>query len=470
MKKYSTSIFIFRRDLRLTDNTGLIAALKESNTVIPLFICTPTQVSDTNIYKSSNAIQFMIDSVYDLDYQINNTNKKSSLWVIYDDEISAINKIWSKIAIDAIYVNDDYTPYATKRDKLIKSWCVSKKIEWHNYTDILLVDQTMDLAAKNGNHYSVFTQFYQSALKIDIRKPTKITNKSFIADSKINAKWTIGIVDKYILDKGFYELNDKIATRGGSWVGLKILSTISKFRSYKSTHNMLATNTTQLSPHNKFGTVSIRQVYWAFRSKAKSIDLCKQLYWRDFYYYVSVYFKTDLYQYRHIKKKSMYKNLWDSKKNFSKWTGAKTGFPIVDAAMTQMNQTGFMHNRGRLIVSSFLTKNLLIDWRYGEKYFSQKLIDIDRCQNIGNWNWAASFGLDATPFIRVLNPWSQSLKYDPDCTYIKRWLPQLAKIEPKHLHQWDKYWNLYPDIEYYKPIVDHDSSRKKFLSRYKKAF
>ena len=144
-----------------------------------------------------------------------------------------------------------------------------------------------------------------------------------------------------------------------------------------------------------------------------------------------------------------------------------TGFPIVDAAMCELNTTGYMHNRGRLIVASFLVKDLLVDWKYGERYFSTKLVDIDRSQNVGNWNWSASFGLDATSFLRILNPWTQSKKYDPKAIYIKKWIPALKDIEPNHLHQWSKYNHLYPSISYPSPIVSHDVMRKKFIKLYK---
>jgi len=148
------------------------------------------------------------------------------------------------------------------------------------------------------------------------------------------------------------------------------------------------------------------------------------------------------------------------------WQNGLTGFPFVDAAMCEMNTTGFMHNRGRLIVSQFLTKDLLVDWKLGENYFSKTLTDIDRAQNMGNWNWSASYGLDNSPFLRIFNPWSQSATYDPECNYIKKWLPQLSDVEPKHIHKWFKYHDLYQKIDYPKPIVDHTEQRKKFIKYY----
>lgn len=468
--KYQTSIFIFRRDLRIEDNTGLILAMSQSKYVIPLFICTPTQVSDQNKFKSSNAIQFMIESLYDLDEQIRQIKKKSGLVMVYGDELAILNKIRLKVPYNAIFINEDYTPYATTRDKSIEKFCQSHQIGFHSSTDILLTD-TLDITAKNGNFYKVFSQFYNSSSKIKIRKPTPNNYTNFHLSIPELSTWKITKVDKYLLDKDFYEINPDIAIMGGRDFGLRILSKIAKFKTYVKTHDILEIPTTHLSPHNKFGTVSVREVYSAFKNKAKSEELCRQLYWRDFYYYIGVHFKEELYQYNHITKVSKNKIPWSTnKKHLLAWKNGETGFPIVDAGMMELNTTGFCHNRARLITSSFLVKNLLINWKYGEQYFTQKLVDIDRSQNTGNWNWSSSFGLDATPFLRVLNPHTQSEKYDPDCAYIKKWLPVLADIEPKHLHNWHKFHNLYPDIEYPKPIVDHDERRKIFITFYNANF
>lgn len=464
------SLFIFRRDLRLSDNTGLMRALSESEKVIPLFIFTPTQVSDSNKYKSSNAIQFMVESLYDLDSQISNISNGSSLWTVYGDELAIIKKIYSKIKFDALYLNEDYTPYSIQRDKKIKSYCLSTGIKFVSDTDILLTD-TLDLRAKNGNIYKIFTQFYNASLSYDIRQPKRNTKSNFKKLPQIFSSWRIKKVDKYLLDKGFYDFNDKLAVRGGRKNGLKILAKLDKFKNYSKTRDKMWIPTTMLSAHNKFGTVSIREVYFSFKTKAKSKDLVKQLYWRDFYYYIGVHFKNDFYKHHHIVSESKNKVKWDNNMRFfRKWSQGKTGFPAVDAAINELNITGFMHNRGRLIVASFLTKDLLIDWKYGEEYFSKKLVDIDRAQNMGNWNWSSSFGLDSTPFLRILNPWSQSKKYDPECKYIKKWIPELEDIPSRDIHNWNKSHESHPDISYPAPIVDHDIQRKKFINYYNKNF
>lgn len=470
MNLNNLSLFIFRRDLRLDDNTGLISALRNSKSVIPLFILTPMQVSNVNVNKSSNAIQFMMESLIDLDKQIRFYKPTARLWVFYGDEVSVIKKIHNQCPLDGLHLNEDYTPYSIKRDKLIKNFCDGMNIAFYSYTDSLLLD-TVEITTNNETYYKVFTQFYKKAVSaVKIRKPDYVIDDNFKPLPIIFKKYNINEMNKFLLKKKFYQINDKIATRGGTTNGLEILHSIKKFKNYDHDRNYPSINTTFLSPHNKFGTVSIREVYLVFKTKAKNLTLCKQLYWRDFYYYVCVHFPI-IYKYQPVKSNPIvtYNAVWDNNMRwFKKWTEARTGFPIVDAGMRQLNETGFMHNRCRMICAMFLTKDLLINWKFGEKYFTKKLIDIDRCQNIGNWNWSSSFGLDNSSFIRIFNPWTQSSDYDPDCIYIKKWIPELKDITNDHIHRWDKYHNQYPKINYPKPMIDHGIRRTKFLDFYKK--
>ena len=464
---YELSLFIFRRDLRIQDNTALNKALEESKIVIPLFIFTPAQVSDENKYKSSNAIHFMIESLYDLDHQIQFSNNRCQLWTIYSDEIDAIQKIMDHHTIDAIYLNQDYTPYAINRDRRIQKFCNKNNIHFHQFNDVLLLD-TFDIYTNNGNPYYIFTQFYHKALKIPIRKPKRNNHHNFKPLTNKFKKWTIERIDHYLLSQNFYQINKNIAVNGGRKNAKKILIHILKFKKYNKIKDILSIKTTMLSAHNKFGTVSIREVYYSFQ-KTKNDDLLKNLYWRDFYYYVSTKF-PNFYHYQHIKN-PVKKIKWENNfKHLNAWKSATTGFPIVDAAMRQLNTSGFMHNRGRLIVSQFLVKDLLINWKYGERYFSTKLVDIDRAQNVGNWNWSSSFGLDNTPFLRIFNPWTQSLQFDKNCEYIKHWIPELQGVPNDHIHRWYKYYSSYPEITYPKPIIDHNIQRKKFIKFYKHYF
>lgn len=470
---YNISIFIFRRDLRLSDNTGLISALKKSNIVIPIFIFTPTQVSDENKFKSSNAIQFMVECLIDLNKRIKEYSKHSQLFALYGDEVDVINTIYRSIKFNAIFFNEDYTPYALKRDKRIMKWCNENNIACVTSCDILLSD-TMDIMSGSGSRYKVFGQFRNKFMKeySHIRKPQKLLTGHFINKQSTPDWMKNSIVEtqnKMLLKRNFYIVNNNILEHGGRTDGLKILNNLSKFKKYERTRDIPALPTTHLSPHNKFGTVSVREVWFAIKEKTGSKTLAQQLIWRDFYYYVGYHF-PELYNYQHLMHPSDYPK-WEGKKSWlKKWQDGKTGIPIVDAAMTELNTTGFMHNRCRMIVAMFLTKDLLINWKYGERYFSQKLIDVDRAQNVGNWNWSSSFGLDHSAFLRIFNPWTQSLTFDPDCEYIKKWLPELKLLDSNTIHKWCEYYKDYPNINYPKPIVNHDVQRNKFIAFYKKNF
>jgi deoxyribodipyrimidine photo-lyase len=294
---HKLALYIFHRDLRLDDNTSLIKALQNSDKVIPLFICTPTQI-DNNKYKSSNSIQFMMESLFDLDNQIRNINPKCQLWIAYGEELSAVHMIHKKLSIDAVYINADYTPFALKRDKALSSFCEKNKIDFHIDNDILLTN-TVDIAAKNGNRYRVFTQFYKTAIKIAIKEPDYALPNNFKRQPKFFKSWNIKNVDKYLLEKNFYQINPDIAVHGGRENGLKILKGLAKFKNYSKKRNILYIDTTMLSAHNKFGTVSIREVYFAIKKKTKSKDLIKQLYWRDFYYYIGFHF-PEVYTGQHL--------------------------------------------------------------------------------------------------------------------------------------------------------------------------
>ena len=436
------SLFIFRRDLRLPDNTALINAMQNSDKVLPLFILTPQQVSTKNKFKSDNAIQFMMESLIDLDKQIKEHH--SRLTIMYGDEIKIISSLHKKFKFDKIYFNKDYSPYSIQRDHKIEKWGKVNKIDVESFHDSLLVDTTMDTKTLNGSYYKIFTQFYNKSIKIKVRKPQRI--------SKFNFLKTPYTIDKL---KFKYSINDKIAVHGGRNNAKKIINNLGKFKSYHKTHDIPSISTTMLSAHNKFGTVSIREVY--FKIKPVSHDLLKQLYWRDFYYYVTFHF-PHLYKYQNIREHNI--KMWSNSKSlFNKWANGLTGFPIVDAAIRQLNETGYMHNRCRMITAMFLSKDLLIDWKFGERYFTQHLVDVDRAQNLGNWNWCSSFGLDNASFLRIFNPWTQSEKFDKDAIYIKKWIKELRDVPPEHIHKWFKYYEEYPDINYPKPII---------LSRYPK--
>ena len=442
-------LFIFRRDFRINDNIGLNECHGD-NIVYPIFIFTPEQI-DTNKYKSDNCVQFMVESLIDLNNHIDITFCHGSIENVIKDIVKKNN-------IEMICANTDYTPYAIKRDKMILTLAHELKIQFKYYNDILLLPS---FAKDDGSVYQKFTPFYKKAMKSIVIKPT--TNK-------INFKKP---VTSYSIDmkkiNTFYKTNPSINIHGGRNNSISVLKKIKVFSEYDKNRNTLHINTTHLSAYLKFGCISIRECFYYMRKHFKITDpLIRQLYWREFYYHLGYGF-TDTFG---KSLKSNYdKIIWENDiTKFNSWCNAKTGYPIIDSCMTQLNTTGYMHNRGRLIVASFLVKNLHVDWRKGEKYFAQKLVDYDPLVNQGNWQWVAGSGADSMPYFRVFNPWIQSKKFDKDCIYIKHWLPNLKNVDPKHLHQWDKYSDSYniKEISYYKPIVDYSKSKKEGLALYKK--
>jgi deoxyribodipyrimidine photo-lyase len=462
---YKNGLFIFRRDLRIIDNTSLNQASKECENIYTIFIFTPEQVSNKNSYKSSNAIQFMLNSLEELSDEIK--SRKSKLHFYYGDNEDIIKKIIKLMDIESLYINKDYTPYAIERDKKIKNLCEKNDVKFNDYSDVTLLDNFENIVTKNGSKYFFYTHFRNNAKKTPVRESIKTYPKGL---TKINKKIKeeINNPHEYLLSKKYYEENKDILSNGGRSEGKKILKNLSDFKKYTSTRNNPNLKTTMLSPHNHFGTVSIREVYESIKdSLGKNHPLIDQLYWRDFYYYLGDHYK-EMYKGKPIPAKDKYSKIkWENNTtHFNKWKEGKTGFPIVDAGMREMNSTGFMHNRVRMIVSMFLIKDLIIDWRKGEKYFSQKLTDIDRTQNVGNWMWSASTGADGQPWLRIFNPWTQGEKADPKAEYIKQWIPELKDVPAKDIHSWHKKYTKYNDIDYFEPIVDHDIQRKKALKAY----
>jgi deoxyribodipyrimidine photo-lyase len=450
---FNKVIFIFRRDLRIYDNLGLLYACKNSKEVIPIFIFTPEQIDD-NSFKSNNAVQFMIDSLKDLNKSLNG---KLGLYFGKQDEV--IKKLLKKNSdIDAVVFNTDYTPYALKRDKAIAKVCKKLKKKCFGSHDYLL-HKIGKFLKDDGTPYKVYTPFFKMASKFKVDKPKTNKYKHYKTLNNISASISFSDTNK------FYETNKNILVEGGRTHALKILNKLDNFSNYNNKRNDLTYETTQLSAYIKFGNISIREVYHKLKSKVSNTNqLFKQLYWREFYYYIAYYFpvfgKSMKPKYDKIK--------WKSDNSiFKKWCEGKTGYPVVDAGMREMNETGYMHNRSRLITSNFLVKLCLISWEKGEKYFAQKLTDYDPSVNNGNWQWTSGSGADSQPYFRIMNPWTQSDKFDKNAEYIKKWVPELKDVEPKHIHNWEKFHKQY-DINYPKPIIDYKSSRKKTLDTYKK--
>lgn len=465
--KYDYSIFIFRRDLRLIDNIALNYALKLSNIVIPIFIFTPEQL-DSNIYKSNNCVQFMIESLLVLNDDLNKYGSRLFFW--YGSPHIIIKKIIKSTKSNAIFVNKDYTEYSQKRDYNIKIICKQYNVDFISCEDILL-NNIGSIRTNNGSIYTKFTPYYNKAKKTIVCPAIKKAQHNFI-DSKISFK---GEYKKNI--NNLYIHNKYLAVNGGRHGALEILQNLEQFNKYNKDRNIISKNTTKLSAYIKFGCVSIREVYGTIKEKlGLNNDLIKQLYWREFYYNVAYYNSFVLNKNLNQNFKQNYINIpWNTVKSASssdlilwyKWCDGLTGYPIIDAAMRELNITGYMHNRGRLIVSNFLIKLMLWHWLDGELYFAQKLVDYDPILNNGNYQWSAGSGVDAQPYFRIFNPWTQSIKFDHSCLYIKKWIPELANVEPLHIHKWYIYCKNDEKIKYPCPMIDYEKSRTNSLAIFK---
>lgn len=452
--KYKKTLFVFRRDLRLEDNTGLLFALKNSEEVLPCFIFTPEQIQ-RNPYRSERCLQFMIESLEDLEGQLKKKGGRLSLF--YDSPERVVERCIQKLSINAVVVNRDYTPYSIRRDQKLAQLCKKRQIAFHSFDDALL--QPPELTLKpNSTPYTLFTPFFRRASTIKVPLPSSNRYNSY-SPHLIPFAHDASLYQKILPRR-------KQQAKGGRGQALKILKDLNRFSKYKSIRDFPSLEgTTLLSAHLKFTTCSIREAYHAFLEQlGKRSDLIRSLYWRDFFTCVAFHFPK---VFTGAFRPPFDRIQWSySRAAFKKWCEGKTGFPIVDAGMREMNQTGFMHNRVRMIVASFLVKDLLIDWRWGEKYFAQHLIDYDPSLNNGNWQWVAGTGADAQPYFRIFNPWAQQKKFDPECVYIKKWIPELAKVPPKQIHEWHSAPSPLP---YPPPMLDHDSQAKKALAAYRKS-
>jgi len=473
---YDLSIFIFHRSLRLIDNIGLYDALIRSTHVIPIFIMTPEQITTKNKYKSDNGINFMIEALEDLSGEIKKINNLSKLYIFYGSVKDCLTEIIESKQLvgrlDAIFVNQDYTKYAMDREEIIMNICTDHSLDMISHEDVIL-HEIHTIRSGSGDIYTKFTPFYNTAIKLVVDRPLKKVPSNFfkhldncfqIKQGKLlNAKALEKIRKKL-------DISPKIFFIGTRKEALKKLALIRVQENYSDTRNDLTIHTTNLSPYIKFGLVSIREVYHRINLLfGKSHDLIKQLYWREFYTIIC-YFKPEIFYGKSLKEKYDLIRWNKNNRYYELWCSGKTGFPIVDAGMRELNMTGNMHNRTRLIVSNFLVKLLHIDWREGERYFAQKLVDYDPCVNNGNWQWTSGSGADSQPYFRIFNPWLQSEKHDKECKYIKHWISELNDVDPSHLHRWYVDYKEYPDILYPKPMINQDIEKKISVEMYSTIF
>lgn len=423
-----TTVFWFRRDLRLHDNAGLYHALKENNEVVPIFIF-DTTILDKLEHKGDRRVEFIHHYLTVIQKQLEELG--SSIIVFHGDPI----QIFKTLKPKAVYTNHDYEPYARKRDETVQAILSKHHIDFKTYKDQVIFEKE-EVTKEDGKPYTIFTPYSRKwkSLITPAHLKSYPTENQFGAFKKIKA-----VPLPSLADIGFEITGAPFPERV---INPLIVENYDMQRNFPALEG-----TTKISAHLRFGTMSIRKLVQEARNKNET--WLNELIWRDFYHMI-------LWCFPHVEThafKPAYDHIqWrNNEKEFKAWCEGKTGYPIVDAGMRELNTTGFMHNRVRMIVASFLTKHLLIDWRWGEAYFANNLLDFDLAANNGGWQWAAGSGCDATPYFRVFNPELQTKRFDPELTYIKKWIPELGTKE-------------YP-----KPMVDHTFARERVLKVYKDA-
>jgi deoxyribodipyrimidine photo-lyase len=460
----------FRRDLRLKDNRALEAALKSDGLVIPVFIFDRAILESDRI--SLARLKFMLGALHSLDDTLKDHGRR--LLVRHGEPLTVLQNLVDETQAAALYFNADYTPFAAKRDEKVRE---GLGVDVFSFDDRLLMPANSVLT-NDERPYSIYSPFKRKWREKKSERPP-------IADYQISADRLLDLDNLQndgvpsLKELGFANTIDipiaseaKAQSMLDKWISNEIYN-------YADGRDMLGnpqtpphTQTSFLSPYIRFGLISTRTIYWhcgdAYKNtqskdKRKSVDkFIDEIIWHEFYTHI-------LWHFPHVVTENFndkYNRIqWeDAPEALDAWKTGVTGYPIVDAAMRQLNQTGWMHNRARMIVASFLTKDLLINWREGERYFMQRLIDGDLAANNGGWQWAASTGADAQPYFRVFNPVSQSKKFDPDGAFIRCWLPELCHVEDKYIHEPHLAPN--PPESYPSPIVDHNAARKATLEAY----
>jgi deoxyribodipyrimidine photo-lyase len=458
----SISIFIFRRDFRLIDNKSLLAlaesAKKQATLILPIFIFSKVQSKLDNSYFNEKQFRFMLEGIQDLQLGLN----VRCFYTGAQPETKILETIAEEFRIKHVAFNKDLTPFATKRDNLIKGWCAEKGIECISKEDYTLhsVHKVRNLS---GNYYQVFTPFMKMAKGFGVDPVAGAPPIDIFTKIKVKFKNELSAAE---VDALCAPHGESVSLHGTRREALKILEKIKSkyFKNYSSERdNCALEKTTKLAAYMKFGLVSCREIYAiVLEANGKDDTLMSQLYWREFYYHLTyhkpIVLAGQIGEVNLAMRQRMQTVNWKPAEgpHWVAWCEGKTGFPFVDAGMRQLLKTGEMHNRARMIVSMFLTKNLMIDFRAGEKFLAQNLIDYDPCQNNGGWQWSASTGVDTQPY-RMFNCWIQQKKFDSNCEYVKKWIPELATIPVKDIKDWETKWILHKGV-YFKPIVEHKTS------------
>lgn len=417
------NIFWFRRDLRLSDNTGLHHAINSGIPVLPVFIFDTHILNELS--ENDARLGFIYENLKNIDSELKLLG--SSLESFHGDPIAIWKEILGKYTIKSVFVNKDYEPYAIQRDKNVEELLKSFNIEFHLFKDQVIFEEC-EVTKDDATPYTVFTPYskkWRSLVQPDNLKPFNTKLKNF-------HQFTSNLLT--LDDIGFKNPEIKVPD-----FKIDDLDDYSEIRNFPAKDS-----TSYLSPHLRFGTIGIREVFCKIPAENKAFT--NELIWREFFMQILFHFPEVV---EHNFKRKYDGIQWrNNESEFERWCNGETGFPLVDAGMRQLNQTGYMHNRVRMVTASFLCKHLLIDWRWGEAYFAKKLLDFELSSNNGNWQWAAGTGCDAAPYFRVFNPTEQLKKFDPGLEYVTKWIPELNELN-------------------YKPMIDHKFARERALKVYK---
>jgi len=493
--KYPTALFWFRRDLRAFDNAALHAALTNAERVHCVFVF-DREILDALVGKADRRVEFIWESVVELRAALEAMG--GALHVIYDKACDAIPKLAQALDVDAVFTNHDYEPQAVARDAHVAALLKTKGITLETRKDHVIFERD-EVLTGTGKFFSVFTPYKNAWLKrleaSDVKpyaieahaehlsSPSPLAGDAArVSPAGSGGEGAVDEALRSLETMGFKptnlrQLNFPTGTSGGEKLFTEFLERIDR---YADARNFPAVKgPSYLSTHLRFGTVSIRGLVaaawqrWQEGSRGAEVWL-SELIWRDFYVHILHHnprvvdgaFKPE---YDAIK--------WSNDpERFAAWCDGRSGYPLVDAAMRQLNQTGYMHNRLRMVAASFLTKDLLIDWRWGEKYFADKLNDFDLSANNGGWQWAASTGCDAQPYFRIFNPITQSQNFDEQGAFIRKYVPEVAKLSNKDIHApWltppveQRARDFVPGRDYPLPVVDHAQARLATLAEFKRA-
>jgi len=429
------SVFWFRRDLRLHDNVGLFHALQAENPVLPIFIFDKEILE--NLPKDDARVTFIHKTIQQLQHTLKD-KANSSIALFHGNPLDVFEKLVKDYDIQTVYTNHDYEPYATKRDLRISDFLKNQNIDFQTFKDQVIFEKD-EVVKDDGDPYVVYTPYKNKWKSIFNAKKDM---QPYDCSSKLKNFFNENDLPNLSLsDLGFETSKISIPDYN---VSAEVIQNYEKTRNFPAKEN----GTSHLGPHLRFGTVSVREIV----KKAileKNETFWNELIWREFFMQILWHFPhTTSASFRPKYDRINWRN---NETEFEHWKNGTTGYALVDAGMRELNTTGYMHNRVRMLVASFLCKHLLIDWRWGEAYFAEKLLDFDLSANVGNWQWAAGSGVDAAPYFRIFNPMTQIEKFDKQKEYINKWVPDLQELT-------------YPD-----KIVDHKLARERCLKVYKEA-